>query len=109
MKIKWNPLSRKRSIPKKNMNWTQAKRRFPRLNPFGDADRDGVKNKFDCRPFNRLRQDNKPQSKKKFIKEQKEALLLSSDLTKEEIEEVASEDIMADQYKHYIEDEEWKN
>jgi len=57
MKINWNPLSRKRNILKKNMNWTQAKRRFPGLNPFGDADRDGVKNRFDCRPFNRLRQD----------------------------------------------------
>jgi len=57
MKIKWNPLSRKRSIPKKNMNWKQAKRRFPRLNPFGDADRDGVKNRKDCKPFDKKRQD----------------------------------------------------
>ena len=39
-----------------NLNWTQAKKRFPLLNPFGDADMDGVKNKFDCKPFDRRRQ-----------------------------------------------------
>jgi hypothetical protein len=46
------------SITKKNMNWKQAKARYPRLSPFGDADRDGVKNKFDCHPFDRKRQDD---------------------------------------------------
>jgi hypothetical protein len=42
---------------KKNMNWKQAKARFPSLSPFGDADRDGVKNRFDCHPFDFTRQD----------------------------------------------------
>ena len=45
------------NIKKKNMNWSQAKVHFPRLNPFGDIDRDGVKNKFDCKPFDKKKQD----------------------------------------------------
>ena len=47
----------RRSIPKSKMNWLEAKRKYPRLSPFGDADRDGVKNMFDCKPFNKKRQD----------------------------------------------------
>jgi len=39
-----------------NLNWNQAKKRFPNMNPFKDADRDGVKNMFDCKPFDRKRQ-----------------------------------------------------
>jgi len=53
----FQPMKKLRSIPKKNMNYNQAKRRYPNLNPFGDADRDGVKNMFDCRPFNKNKQD----------------------------------------------------
>jgi len=40
----------------KNLNWAQAKVRFPNMKPLGDADNDGVKNKFDCKPFNKKRQ-----------------------------------------------------
>jgi hypothetical protein len=40
---------------KKNMSWPQASLAYPRLNPQGDIDRDGVKNMFDCRPFDRKR------------------------------------------------------
>ena len=40
----------------KNMNWSQAKVRFPNMNPLGDADNDGLKNKFDCKPFDKKRQ-----------------------------------------------------
>jgi len=40
-----------KKISKKNMNWFQAKQKFPKLNPFGDADKDKVINMFDCRPF----------------------------------------------------------
>jgi len=36
---------------KKNMNYPQAKRKF-NLNPYGDVDKDGVKNWIDCKPFN---------------------------------------------------------
>ena len=43
--------------PKKDMNWKQAKKRYPNLKPFGDADKDGVKNWLDCKPFDRKRQD----------------------------------------------------
>ena len=39
-----------------NLNWPQAKARFPHLKPSGDVDKDGVKNKFDCKPFDRKRQ-----------------------------------------------------
>jgi len=45
------------NLKKKDMSWTQAKKRFPRLSPMGDADRDGVKNIYDCKPFDRFRQD----------------------------------------------------
>jgi hypothetical protein len=41
---------------KKNMNWVQAKRAFPKLAPFGDVDKDGIYNMFDCKPFDRKRQ-----------------------------------------------------
>jgi len=52
----FKPQPMKRSIPKRNMTWSQAKRKYPKLSPLGDADRDGVKNKFDCRPFDRKKQ-----------------------------------------------------
>ena len=45
-------------VSKKNMNSKQAKARFPHMNPYGDCDHDGVKNKFDCHPFDRKRQDD---------------------------------------------------
>lgn len=40
----------------KNLNWPQAKIRFPNLNPKGDVDNDGVKNFKDCKPFDIKRQ-----------------------------------------------------
>jgi len=39
-----------------DMNWKQAKKAYPKLKPFADADRDGVRNKFDCKPFDKKRQ-----------------------------------------------------
>lgn len=51
-------LRRLKHIPKKNLTWLQARRRYPKLNPFGDADKDGVMNIFDCKPFNRKRQED---------------------------------------------------
>jgi|GEM_PF-2225717 len=41
---------------KKAFNWFQAKKKYPTLSPFGDADNDGVPNWLDCRPFDRTRQ-----------------------------------------------------
>jgi len=46
----------KKKLKKKDMNWTQAKRRYPKLNPYGDADRDGLKNWLDCKPFDKKKQ-----------------------------------------------------
>jgi len=46
--------------PLKNLSWSQAKSRFPLMNPFGDADKDGVKNFKDCKPFDIKRQDSCP-------------------------------------------------
>ena len=42
--------------PLKNLSWSQAKSRFPLMKPFGDADKDGVKNFRDCKPFDIKRQ-----------------------------------------------------
>ena len=49
-------IGKPKHISKENLTWPQAKRRFPLLNPYKDTDRDGVKNMFDCRPFNRKKQ-----------------------------------------------------
>lgn len=43
-------------MDRKNMNWAQAKHKFPKLKPMGDWDNDGVKNQFDCKPMNRKMQ-----------------------------------------------------
>jgi len=40
---------------KKDLTWRQALSRNPKLNPLGDADRDGRLNMFDCRPFDKKR------------------------------------------------------
>jgi hypothetical protein len=45
----------------KNLNYPQAKKRFPFLEPYGDADEDGVINKKDCHPFDVKRQDDDAQ------------------------------------------------
>ena len=42
-----------------NLNWDQSKKRFPKLNPYGDVDHDGVKNHRDCKPFNIKKQGSK--------------------------------------------------
>ena len=53
MKSFWNP---KQSTDKKDMNWAQARWNFPGLRPNNDYDRDGIRNQFDCKPFDRKRQ-----------------------------------------------------
>lgn len=45
-----------KGVRKKNLSYSQAKIRYPKLKPFGDRDKDGVKNIFDCKPFNRKKQ-----------------------------------------------------
>ena len=43
-------------IKKSNMNWDQAKQRYPKLRAYDDTDKDGVLNIFDCRPLNKKKQ-----------------------------------------------------
>jgi len=47
----------KPNVPKStvNLSWPQAKKRFPHMKPYGDADNDGLKNFRDCKPFDRTR------------------------------------------------------
>jgi hypothetical protein len=48
-------------IPLEDLNYKQAKKRYPFLNPSGDIDNDGVINKRDCHPFDTSRQDDDAQ------------------------------------------------
>jgi len=63
MKTKKKTIFFKPNVPKPiiNLTWKQAKARFPRLNPYGDVDRDGVRNFKDCKPFDIKRQGRKHQ------------------------------------------------
>ena len=51
-----------KGIPTKDIRWTQAqgnkKYRKINLNPFGDHDKDGILNMYDCRPFDPKRQED---------------------------------------------------
>ena len=51
----------KPNVPKRitNLTWKQAKARFPLLNPYGDIDKDGLRNFRDCKPFDIRRQGKK--------------------------------------------------
>lgn len=51
--IRLNTSNNIKNISKRNLTWSQASMRYPRMNPFGDDDKDGKLNMFDCRPFNR--------------------------------------------------------
>lgn len=51
--VKLNTSQSVRKIPLNNLTWPQASLRFPRMNPFGDKDRDGKLNMFDCKPFDK--------------------------------------------------------
>lgn len=42
-----------------DLSWPQAKKRFPLMNPYGDADGDGLKNFRDCKPFDWKRKGDK--------------------------------------------------
>jgi hypothetical protein len=46
-----------KGIPKREMNWQQAHKKYPKMSSLGDFDHDGVLNMFDCKPFNSRRQD----------------------------------------------------
>jgi len=55
-KGKTNPFDLRLKPKKKDMDWPQAKRKYPNMNPMADTDGDGIKNKFDCRPLNKKKQ-----------------------------------------------------
>ena len=69
---------RKSSLPKThlfrgskkilNMNWVQAKRRFPGLSPTDDSDFDGTINRRDCKPFDPARDGKVGKLLKKIYK-----------------------------------------
>ena len=62
--------SKPKKISRKDMSWSQAKARNPKLLPFSDADRDGVSNWLDCKPCDKRRQDKaETQKKLKKLKE----------------------------------------
>jgi len=62
-------------IKKKDLNWPQAKKRYPKMNPLGDWDKDKVKNFKDCKPFDRKKQgffhEVQPDSKRSMKKFQR--------------------------------------
>jgi len=43
----------KPNVPKniKNLSWAESKKRFPLMKPYSDADKDGLSNFRDCKPF----------------------------------------------------------
>lgn len=55
IKNRCKQLRRLNGIPKKDLKWYQAKLKYPRLSPIGNADGDNHKNKKDCRPFDKKR------------------------------------------------------
>ena len=72
-------LNKGKVMPKQkyiNWNYKQIKRKFPGLNPYGDADMDGSPNRNDCKPFDATRDgkvgDFLKKLKEKFVSGKKE-------------------------------------
>ncbi len=42
-----------------DLSWQQARARYPLMKPYGDADKDGLKNFRDCKPFDFKRKGEK--------------------------------------------------
>jgi hypothetical protein len=99
-----NAIKTNTNIKKRDMNWFQAKTKFPKLNPFGDADRDRVINMLDCKPFNksadmpRLKKDdyvikeNITRKKYKVPQEEKEKILKRIKEIEKETKEYTTEE-----------------
>ncbi len=71
MKTKKKQTFFKPNVPSKikNLSWPQAKSRFPLIKPYGDADRDGLKNYKDCKPFDIKRQGKEHDEEDKEFEE----------------------------------------
>lgn len=54
--VKLNTKKSVKFIPIKHLTWSQASIKYPNLKAYGDADKDGVFNRWDCKPFNPKRQ-----------------------------------------------------
>ena len=63
-KLKEVQFYKTKKVPQKQMNWAQA-RKFKKLKPFGDWDKDKVPNFIDCKPFDRKKHDSLPRYRKK--------------------------------------------
>ena len=97
------------NIKKKNMDWSQAKAHFPRLKPLGDIDKDGVKNKFDCKPFDRKRHgffSDIFTTRKKIARLEHEAYLQKWEQEREWAQEKAQLDAEAEEEGYYEDDDE---
>jgi len=46
-------IGKPKEIKKKDLSWSQAKRRNPKLDPYKDSDKDGVINLLDKRPLDK--------------------------------------------------------
>jgi len=77
-----------RKVPLKNLTWQQTGVRFPRMNPFGDKDRDGKLNMFDCRPFDRRRQGPQHRNLTKFSYSTKDIVVNTNPKVKKLLKEV---------------------
>jgi len=42
-----------KTVNTKHLTWPQAQIRYPKMKAFGDADKDGILNGWDCKPFNK--------------------------------------------------------
>jgi len=81
------------NIPKKEMNWFQAKSKYPKLSPFGDADKDRVINMLDCKPFNKyLQERNLFKNWRRIQEEQKEKERIIEEYNKRENKEFSPEE-----------------
>jgi len=80
-------------IRKKDLNYNQAKRRYPKLSPYIDTDGDGIINIFDCKPFDRKRRGPQHENQSdmaKLLRERQEAAMSISEEEMMDDEEVES-------------------
>ena len=77
-----------RKVPLKNLTWQQSSIRFPRMKPFGDKDKDGKLNMFDCKPFDKKRHGKKFRKLSKFSYSTKDVVVNTNPKVKKLLKEV---------------------